>query len=90
MFFANVFLAVAMWMTHSMRAKTGIGVWQSSQGLLLYRGLDVKTEVEMERLLESNAHISDLEETSKGFDVRPERSTGVGGRGSKGPLKQEM
>jgi hypothetical protein len=89
-FFANVFLAVAMWMTHSMRAKTGVGVWKSSQIPLLYHGLDVKSEVEMERLLGSHAHISDMEETSKTFEVRFERSAASAGDGGSGPLKLEM
>ena len=42
--FANVFLGVAMFMTHHTRKIVNVGVWKSSQVPLLYPGPDPQSE----------------------------------------------
>ena len=78
--FANVFLGVAMGMTHWTRKRvSGVGVWKSSQIPLLYHGLDVQNETRMELELGRNANIGKMEDLARRLTVNLESSGGGGG-----------
>ena len=74
--FANVFLAVAMFMTHRTRKIVNVGVWKSSQVPLLYHGLDPRSEASVEFELGPSANIREMEEHAGRFNVRLKKTDG--------------